>query len=100
MSKQALTVIARVKAKEEKVRQAKKILTGLVGPTRAEPGCINYVLHQSTDDVCSFAFLEKWADRAALDSHLQTPYLKAFLAQVDDLLAEPLDVTLWHEISG
>ena len=98
MSKQALTVIARVKAREEKVTQVKDLLMSLVAPTRAEPGCVSYVLHQSVDDVCSFVFVEEWTDQAVLDEHLQTPYLKAFLAQADDLLAEPLDVTLWHEL--
>lgn len=98
MSKQALTVIARVKAKEEKVRQVKEVLMGLIAPTRKESGCISYVLHQSVDDVCSFVFVEVWAGQAALDTHLQTPHLQGFLAQVDDILAEPLDVTLWRQI--
>ncbi|MBN1362521.1 MAG: antibiotic biosynthesis monooxygenase [Sedimentisphaerales bacterium] len=99
MSKPPLTVIARAKAKEEKVRHVKEVLQDLVGPTRKEPGCVSYVLYQSTDDVCSFVFVETWSDQAALDKHLQTPHLKAFVAQADDLLAKPLDVTLWHEIA-
>ena len=98
MPQKALTVIARVKAKEEKLTQVKEVLTGLIGPTRKESGCISYVLHQSADDIGSFVFVEKWASQADLDEHLQTPYLKSFLSQVDDILAEPLDVTLWHEI--
>ncbi len=98
MSQTALTVMARAKAKEEKLTQVKEVLAGLIGPTRKESGCISYVLHQSADDVCSFVFVEKWASQAVLDEHLQTPYLKDFLSRVDDILAEPLDVTLWHEI--
>jgi len=100
MSEQTLTVIARVKAKEEKAAQVKEILLGLIGPTRKESGCISYALHHSTDDACSFLFVEEWASQAALDEHLGTPYLQAFLSQVDDILAEPLDVTLWRRIDG
>ncbi len=99
MSKQPLTVIARARAREEKVRHVKEVLMGLVGPTREEPGCISYVLHQAPEDVSQFVFVEKWASQAALDEHLQKPHLKAFLSQADELLAAPLDVTLWHEIA-
>ncbi len=98
MPEQTLTVIAHVKAQEEKAEQVKEILTGLIGPTRKESGCISYALHQSTDDACSFLFVEEWASQAALDKHLQTPYLQSFLSKVDDVLAEPLDVTLWRRI--
>jgi quinol monooxygenase YgiN len=98
MSEQALTVIARVKAQEGKLERVEEVLKGLIEPTRKEAGCISYVLHRSTDDACSFVFVEKWTSQSALDEHLQTPYLQAFVAQADDILAEPLDVTLWHEL--
>lgn len=98
MSEQALTVLARVKAKAEKLQQVEKTLAGLIGPTRQEPGCISYTLHQSNDDPCVFVFVEVWRSQADLDEHLQKPYLQAFVAEAGELLAEPLDVTLWHEV--
>jgi len=98
MSDQALTVVARVKAKVETLDAVKAMLRGLVGPTRQEPGCIRYVLHQSPDDPCSFIFLETWKSQGDLDAHLQKPYLQAFIGQADAVLAEPLDVTLWHAL--
>jgi quinol monooxygenase YgiN len=98
MSEQTLTVLARVKAQAEKLQHVEQTLTGLIGPTREEPGCISYTLHQSNDDPCVFVFVEIWRSQADLDEHLQKPYLQAFIAAADELLAEPLDVTLWHEI--
>lgn len=98
MSEQTVTVVARVKAKEDKAEQVEGILMDLIGPTREEPGCISYVLHQAKDDKRSFLFVENWASQMALDEHLQKPYLQAFVAKADELLAEPLDVTLWHQI--
>ena len=98
MSKQVLTVVARVKAKAEKLERVKEMLTSLVGPTRQEPGCISYVLHQSKDEPSSFLFLETWRSQADLDAHLRKPHLKAFVAQADEILADPLDVTLWHAV--
>ena len=98
MSEQTVTVIARVMAKTDKADEVESVLMDLIGPTREEPGCVSYVLHQSKDDRCSFLFVENWASQMALDEHLQKPYLQAFIARADELLAEPLDVTLWHQI--
>ena len=98
MAEQPLTVVAEVRAKADKVEQVKQALTELIGPTRQEPGCISYVLHQSNDDPARFLFFENWTSQAALDEHLQRPHLQAFVAQADELLAEPLDVTLWHQV--
>jgi quinol monooxygenase YgiN len=90
--------VARVKAKRDKLDAVKEMLRGLVGPTRQEPGCIAYVLHQSTDDPCSFVFLETWKSQGDLDEHLQKPYLQAFIGRADAVLSEPLDVTLWRAL--
>lgn len=98
MAEQALTVVARAKAKTEKLQQVEEMLTGLIAPTRQEPGCISYVLHRSPDDPCSFLFVEKWRSQADLNEHLQKPYLQALINQADALLSAPLDVALWHEV--
>ncbi len=100
MSEQALTVVARATAKPEKLTQVEQMLTGLVAPTRQEPGCISYVLHRSPEDSCSFLFVEKWRSQADLNEHLQKPYLQALVSQAEALLSGPLDVTMWHEIDA
>ena len=98
MSEHVLTVVARVVAKHDTVEQVREMLMGLVGPTRQEPGCIDYVLHQSKSDARSFLFFENWKSQADLDAHLQKPYLQAFVGKADEVLAEPLDITLWHVV--
>jgi quinol monooxygenase YgiN len=98
MPEQTVTVIARARAKEGKHEEVESALMDLIAPTREEPGCISYVLHQSPDDKNSFVFVENWANQMALDEHLQKPYLQDFLARSEELLAEPLDVSLWHQI--
>lgn len=71
-----------------------RALTPLV---RAEPGCIEYgpvVDHAPFmgfqtpvgDDVV--VVVEKWATPAALDSHIASPHMKAWGAQVDKMMAE------------
>lgn len=99
MAERKVTVVARIKAKpglEEKVKQE---LLGLVPQTRSEAGCINYDLHQFTGDKSVFMFYENWISKKDLDEHLEMPYLRAFKAKAAELLAEPLDITLWEMIS-
>ena len=53
-----LTVIAKLKAKQGCEEQLGQMLRGLVEPTRAEKGCINYDLHRSHEDPGLFIFYE------------------------------------------
>lgn len=99
MAEEKITVLAKVKAKEGMVKEVKQELMSLVATTRSEPGCIDYNLHQSTDDESLFMFYENWTSKQALDEHIQAPHLQAFIAKADKLLAEPLDITIWKKLS-
>ena len=98
MENQKVTVVARIKAKLGKEAQAKQELLKLLSPTRAEAGCINYDMHQSLDNQAHFLFHENWTNQGALNKHLETQHLKNFLNQADQLLAEPVEITLWKQV--
>ncbi|MGE5239678.1 MAG: putative quinol monooxygenase [Chloroflexota bacterium] len=99
MTEGKVTVVARIRAKAGKEELVREHLLALIGPTRAEAGCINYDLHQSAEEKGLFLFYENWVSRKALDEHLATPHLEGFKAVADEILAEPLDITLWKLIS-
>lgn len=77
MSEQ-LTVIAHLRAIDGQIAETKAFLTDLIAPTRKEPGCIEYWLHQDKEDPAEFTFYENWVSREAWDRHMETPHLKAF----------------------
>jgi quinol monooxygenase YgiN len=85
-------VIARLTARPEAVAELQKLLSGLLEPTRREPGCLRYVLLQNAADPTDFTFVEEWADAAALDAHSATPHLQAVLVQAPVLLATAPDI--------
>lgn len=99
MTNVKVTVVARLKARPGMEETLRRELLALIDPTTAEEGCINYDLHQSADDKALFMFHENWLSREDLDDHLQMPYLQAFLARTDELLAEPPEISLWKMIS-
>ena len=95
VSAEQISLIAFIKAKAGKEAEVKKVLTDLLAPTRQEEGCINYTMHMNPQDPSHFMFYENWASQALLDKHLNAPHVTAFVARVDELLAEPIDLTKW-----
>ncbi|MFQ5657244.1 MAG: putative quinol monooxygenase [Candidatus Methylomirabilales bacterium] len=92
MGKGSLRVIARLKARPEKVNELSAVLMGLIAPTRQEPGCITYEMLQNKQDPTEFTFVEEWTDEAALVSHFGTSHIQDALKKLPDLLAEELDL--------
>jgi quinol monooxygenase YgiN len=98
MENTKLTVLARITAKSGKETQLKQELQNLTSRSRSEDGCITFDLHQCVDNEAQFLFYENWASREALNKHLETPHVKNFLNQADELLAEPIQATFWQQI--
>jgi len=99
MKNKRITVLAVVTAKEGMEETVKQEVLSLVEPTRSEPGCINYDVHQATDEKSQFMFYENWESMEDLKKHSGTPHLKAYRQKVGSLLAKPIEVTLFEMIS-
>ena len=100
MADKKVTVLARFKAKEGKEGALQEAIEACVAPTRAEAGCINYDLHQSSADKGLFILYENWVSIKLLEEHLEMPYLVKLKAEAGDLCAEPIDITLWEMITN
>ncbi|HEY5883651.1 MAG TPA: putative quinol monooxygenase [Pyrinomonadaceae bacterium] len=87
-----LRVVARIKAKPDKVEEVREALSGLVMPTRNETGCIVYELLQNTDDQTDFTFVEEWETVAALASHAASEHIKATRAKLNEIVEESPDI--------
>ena len=93
-----VTVVARLVAKADAVELVKGEVLKMVEPTRQEPGCLEYRLHQDNADPRVFIFYENWQDQASLDRHLASPHFTRYAAAVADALAEKT-VQLMTEIA-
>jgi len=98
MGETSLTVVAEMKAKPGKEKDLKGILTSLLEPTRKEEGCLNYDMHESRESPGSFLFHENWTSQEALDSHLETPHLKAFFARIPELVDGDVKISCWKRV--
>ena len=82
--KDAEVLTAMVKAKPGQEDAVKEALLSLVEPTRKEPGCLCYNLHQSKADPTQFMFYEQWASKADLAAHRKTPHMMALGGKLKD----------------
>ncbi len=87
-----IAVVATMKAENGKTEELRKELLALIPPTRKEPGCIRYDLHQELEHPEVFVFYEQWESPGHLEEHLSRPHLEAFRAKMDELLAEMLEI--------
>ena len=99
MNTKPLTVTAQIIAKPGHQSQVRELLLSLVGPSRQDPGCLNYELHQALDNPAHFLFQENWSNETLLEQHLQTPHVQSALAKLNGLLTEAPRITLWQRIS-
>ena len=73
-----LTIIANIHANPDKIDLVKAELERLLPLTRAEPGCINYDLHQDNTDFAHFVFHENWESREHWQAHMDSPHIAAY----------------------
>ena len=93
-----LIVVARLRARPDRVAELRAALDTLTVATRAEDGCLVYDLHVAADDPTLFVFHERWESRAHHQAHDATDHVATFRASATDLLAEEPSVDLLYGV--
>ena len=83
-----LTIIAIFQAAPDQTDALAEALQGLVAPTLAETGCLNYDLHRDLEVPGRFLFFENWETRADWDAHMESEHLLHHKANHGDLFSE------------
>jgi quinol monooxygenase YgiN len=92
-----LTVVAWMTAKPGREDALRELLLGLIAPTRAEAGCVEYYLHENSESAGDFVFYENWVSAEALEQHAAMPYLQNLFTQAPDLVEGEIRVeTYWR----
>ncbi|HEY2444187.1 MAG TPA: putative quinol monooxygenase [Rhizomicrobium sp.] len=88
-----LFIFARFHAREGEEQNVAAALRDMLGPVRAEPGCLAIDAFASTRDSQLFFVHSRWINEAAFDLHATLPHTVEFLARVQPLIDHELDVT-------
>lgn len=85
-----LNVFLSIKADQES--NFNEFAKELVQKSRAESGNNLYNLYKQTDADCQYIVVEHWKDEAAIESHNKTEHFQKFVAEIDQYIAEPLNL--------
>ncbi|SHJ39924.1 Quinol monooxygenase YgiN [Propionispora hippei DSM 15287] len=96
MCEAMVIVIARLKVRAGKKSELFKLAQHILAETRQEEGCISYELMDDPYSEEDCAFVERWADRAALTRHMQTPHFSDWRQKSADYLTGPSAVSLYQ----
>ncbi|MBJ3816542.1 antibiotic biosynthesis monooxygenase [Shimwellia pseudoproteus] len=75
-------IVAHIVAKPDSVTVLGHALQACLVPSRNEPGCLAYHLHQDVENPAHFVFIEQWQDQQAIDEHREASHYKAMAAVV------------------
>jgi quinol monooxygenase YgiN len=98
LSKDAVTQIVILRAREGQETLLEAELRAMVGPSRKEEGCLRYDLHRSVDIPGALLLHEVWTSREAHTEHMNTPHFLRWNARKDRLLASR-DGTFWKQVA-
>jgi quinol monooxygenase YgiN len=83
-----LTIVANIKANADKVALVKAELLKLIEVTQTETGCINYDLHQDSENPAHFMFYENWQSRELWQAHMANQHLQDYMKATEGAVAE------------
>lgn len=83
---QPFTLVVTVKLKANMEGKFLEAMKPAIVATRKEKGNIAYFLNQDKDNASEFMLYERWANLAALDSHLKSEPIGKLLAALGEVL--------------
>lgn len=93
-------VIAKLKVKADMTKEFEAAATELVKSVNAhEDGCLMYELYKSPKDPSEYVFMEKYADKAALDAHGKTDYFLAAQTKLGPCIAAAPDIKTYTAVA-
>lgn len=98
MPPDTVRVVARIKARPERVAEVRALLESLIEPTRREPGCVRYELLQNRNDPTDFTFVEEWESDPTFASHAASEHIREVGPMLRGKLAEPPDIRTYSVI--
>jgi quinol monooxygenase YgiN len=88
-----LFIVARFHARAGEETNVAAALRDVLGPSRAEAGCIAIDAFAATRDPRLFYIHSRWIDEAAFDLHATLPHTVRFVDRMTRLIDHPFEVT-------
>jgi quinol monooxygenase YgiN len=84
-----VTLKVRIAASPARTDEATAALVSLVGPVRAQPGCLATRVLNVLDEDNAVTFEEEWRSQSDLEHHFRTPAFRTLLATMELASRQP-----------
>jgi quinol monooxygenase YgiN len=89
-------ILATVTVRPDQLERALEESHNHVVRSRSEPGCISHGVHQDFEDANRLVFVERWADRDALQTHFGVREARAFARLLTELAEQPAEMQIYE----
>ena len=93
-----IIVLATARAKAGKEAELESALRECAGPTREQPGCVQFLLLRASGDKATIVGYERWASEADHQQHLEGAHVQRLMARMAGVLAGPPDIVTYQAI--
>ncbi|MCE4564433.1 antibiotic biosynthesis monooxygenase [Maribellus sp. CM-23] len=87
-----ISIVAKFTVKQGKETEFLKLINELGEASRAEAGCLEYILHKDVKNANIYCLIEKWKDQEAVDFHNNTPHFTGIVPKIVELAGAEIDV--------
>jgi quinol monooxygenase YgiN len=91
-------ILATARAKPGREGDLESALRECAGPTREQPGCVQFFLLRAANDKSTIVGYERWASEADHQSHLQGAHIQRLMARMADILDGPPEIVAYDAI--
>ena len=79
----SIIVTLRMTVRPDRHHDFTESIRGMLGPTRAERGCIRYCLYEDIENKNTFTLVEEWKTRDDLEKHVRSDNYQRLLELMD-----------------
>lgn len=87
-----ISIVAKFTLNEGEEQNFLALINDLGKASKAEEGCIEYVLHKEIKKPLTFCLIEKWKSQEAIDLHNNTPHFTGTVPKIMEIAQVEIDV--------
>ncbi len=91
-----ISIVAKFEVNKGEEEKFLDLVNELGEKSRAEKGCIEYILHKDKEDERNYCLIEKWKDQAAIDEHNNSIHFTGIVPLISEIAK--IEVEVYHSV--
>uniref|UniRef100_UPI00321664AA putative quinol monooxygenase n=1 Tax=uncultured Draconibacterium sp. TaxID=1573823 RepID=UPI00321664AA len=87
-----ISIVAKFTVNKGEESKFMELIEALGEASRAEAGCVEYILHKDLEKPLVYCLIEKWKDQEAVDIHNNTPHFTSTVPKIVEIAQAEIDI--------